>query len=186
MALPFLTLSRLSVLVTSLTILTGLALLAMKGCGESARDASRERVTIGGKTFNLELALDNAARFRGLSERTDIPADAGMLFVFPDAGVRVQEFVMRDCPNPIDIIYLDRGARVTAMYTMQPEPPRSEAEKVKGSPANDAYENRLKRYSSRYPAQFVIELRGGTIAGLSIKPGDKVNLDAAALKKRAR
>lgn len=170
------------------------AALAMKGCGEPTHDAGLARVTLGGKTFNLELALDNEHRFRGLSNRTDIPADGGMLFVFPDSQVRVQQFVMRDCPNPIDIVYLDRSSRVTATYTMEPEPPRTEAEKeLSTSPGqpdwtkiNEAYERRLKGYSSRYPAQFVIELRGGTLRDLKVKNGDKVEIDAADLKSRAK
>ena len=46
-----------------------------------------------------------------------------------------------------------------------------------------AYENRLKRYSSRFDAKFAIELKGGTLTGLSIKPGDQIDLDPALSDK---
>lgn len=152
------------------------------------------KVKLSGKPYVLELALTDEVRFRGLSDRSDIASGTGMLFVFPDSKVTVQRFVMRDCPNPIDIIYLDRAQRVTAMYTMSPEPPRSEAEKVNtvfpGGPewqkTNEAYERRLKPYPSRYPSQYVIELKGGSLKDLTLKEGDKVELPADDLKKWAK
>ncbi len=152
------------------------------------------KVKLSGKPFTLELALKDETRFRGLSDRGEIPAGTGMLFVFPDSKVTVQRFVMRDCPNPIDIIYLDRAQRVTATYTMAPEPPRTEAEKVNtvfaGGPewqkTNEEYERRLKPYPSRYPSQYVIELRGGALQELTLKEGDKVELPADDLKKWAK
>ncbi len=163
-----------------------------------------EKVTIAGRGFNLELAADDETRFRGLSNRAEIKGDGGMLFVFPSRGVHEQNFVMRDCPSTIDIIYLDTTGRITATYSMPPEAPRSEAEKVLTAPpgtphpttgwtqwpawthTNDAYENRLKKYSSRFPAQFVIELKGGTLQSLNLKPGQKIELDLDRLKKLAK
>jgi hypothetical protein len=48
-----------------------------------------EDVTLDGKTYKLELALDDATRFHGLSDRTEIAADGGMLAaaVVRDAGL---------------------------------------------------------------------------------------------------
>ncbi len=115
----------------------------------------RETVEIRGRRFRLEIADDNEKRIKGLSGRTEIAEDGGMLFVFP----RPQQaaFVMRDCLVDIDIIFLDTFGQVLSTYEMEVEDPRrpdeSEAE----------YEERLKKYHSRGPAQFVIELRGGTL-----------------------
>lgn len=159
---------------------------SLAGCDDRA-SADTAKVKIAGKNFFLELAMDNAKRFRGLSERTHIEPDGGMLFVFPDAAVTVQGFVMRDCPIGIDIIYLDGNGRVLTTYNMPPEPPRDPA-KGEGTPAdanNQAYNDRLKQYSSRYPSQLVIELAGGTIKTLGVKEGDLVELDLS-LKKKAR
>jgi uncharacterized membrane protein (UPF0127 family) len=153
-----------------------------------------ENVTIGGKSFRLELANADETRFHGLSGRTTIPEDGGMLFVFTARMVGRHGFLMRDCPVPIDIIYLDPSGRIVGMHKMVPEPPRSEAEKVltvtPGYPAwtasNQAYESRLKKYMSTYPAQFVIELKGNTLDSLKLKDGDKVILDLDRLKKAAQ
>lgn len=174
-----------------------LAAAALPGCDEKV---SREvvQLRLAGRVFHLELANTEQTRFRGLSERTHIEPDGGMLFVFPDNQVQVQGFVMRDCPVQIDIIYLDPLGKVTAMYEMMPEPPRTEAEKalsppVANAPAwaymNPAYESRLRRYSSLLPAQFVIELRGGVLKELQtagLKVGDVVPLDLLGLKRAAR
>lgn len=152
---------------------------------DAPADGTHAKVTVNGRVFNCELALDNDARFKGLSGRTDIPAEGGMLFVFPDYAVGVQDFVMRDCPVPIDIIYLDGSGRVQASYQMQVEPPRGPEEGKPGE-INMKYEQRLKRYSSRFPSQFVIELKGGTLPSLNLQTGQKVELDAGGLKKRAK
>jgi hypothetical protein len=152
---------------------------------------------LGGKRFGLELAQTPARRFRGLSERTQIAPDGGMLFVFPDALVSVQAFVMRDCPIPIDIVYLDPAGRVLATYAMTPEPPRTREEMENTPPfpgapdwarTNERYEGRLKRYSSRFPSQFVIELAGGTLKALptQLKVGDKVEAPWRDLVGKAR
>ena len=157
----------------------------LPGCDEQAsRDV--ERVSIGGTTFFLELSDNYAERLRGLSERTEIASDGGMLFVFPDNQVAVQNFVMRDCPIDIDIIYLDANARVVAMHQMKAEPPRGEGEGEVGTTNNTNYESRLKRYSSRFPSQFVIELKGGTLPTLDIEEGQEIKLDVKRLKGQAK
>jgi uncharacterized membrane protein (UPF0127 family) len=169
-------------------------LLGLRGCDETTA-GDTALVRIAGKPFHLELALDGKTRFEGLSGRTHIEPDGGKLFVFP----RPMEtgFVMRDCPIPIDVLYVDQTGRIVAMHEMQPEPPRTEEEKKLSPPdgfpnapqwqwTNDAYERRLKQYPSRYATQFVIELRGGTYRTLGVKEGDKVELDMDGLKRRAQ
>ncbi len=94
-----------------------------------------------------------------------------MIFVFPDADQR--DFVMRRCPIPIDILFLDPTGRIVQMYAMKPEPPQTT-------------EENLHRYSSDWPAQFAIELRGGTLAHLDLAAGQKVELPVDDLKSRAR
>jgi uncharacterized membrane protein (UPF0127 family) len=177
---------------TGLSALAAVGAIALVGLALSACDdrtrAGVEQLTINGKVFYLELADTPAKRFRGLSERTQIAPDGGMLFTFPDDQVVVQGFVMRDCPIPIDIIYLDPQGRVLTWYAMTPEPPRDPA-KGEGTPAdpnNIPYNLRLKQYSSRFPSQFVLELRGGTLEGLALKEGLKLNLDVDRLKRGAR
>jgi uncharacterized membrane protein (UPF0127 family) len=145
-----------------------------------------EKVVINGRTFHLEIAADDVTRFRGLSGRTEIAPDGGMLFIFPRPS-RL-EFVMRDCPVPIDIIFLDGSGRVVATHAMLPEPPRGDGERLNDprTGTNEAYERRLKKYPSRFDAQFVIELKGGTLETLKLKSADKIDLDVARLKKMAK
>lgn len=170
--------------------LIGLALACIAimtgGCGQQQSSAASnvESVKIDDEWFHLELALDPATRFKGLSDRTHIDEDGGMLFVFPRAAV--QAFVMRECPIPIDIIFLDPAGRIVAMHQMVPEDPRREDEPETDNPGADKYEQRLKRYSSKFAAQFVIELAGGTLDRLEIAEGDLIKLDTDALKARAK
>lgn len=162
-----------------------LTLVAVSGCDEQDDDPDYQRVRIDGRTYRLEIAADPDKRLKGLSGRTEIPEDGGMLFVFPKREVRVQGFVMRDCPVDIDIIFLDPSGRIVAMHEMKAEPPRGPDEGKPGE-INQNYENRLKRYPSRYPAQFAIEIKGGTIPKLNVEEGDRIDLPLDALKARAR
>ncbi len=159
-----------------------LAVLALSGCDDQA-NANVQSVKIGGKWFHLELALDDNVRVKGLGQRDHIETDGGMLFVFPAA--RETSFVMRDCPIPIDVIYLDGSGRIVAMHQMQPDPPRG-ADEGKPGEIVEKYEKRLKQYPSRFPTQLVIELKGGTLPGLNLKEGERIDLPIADLKKRAK
>lgn len=159
----------------------------LAGCGAAAVPPEKEglvRVTVSDDAgedhvFYLEPALDNDTRVLGLSHRTEIAEDGGMIFVFPSA--RVQAFVMRHCPIPIDIVYLDRSGRVVAEHAMLPEEPQGEGE------SDRDYELRLKRYPSRFSVPVVLEFAGGTNQRLGIEEGDVIQIDGfEELRKRAR
>ena len=136
-----------------------------------------ETIRINDQVFFLELAADNARRLRGLGGRELIEEDGGMLFVFPRP--RVLGFVMRDCLVPIDIAFLDQFGTVVATHEM-PVEPREPGE------SDQAYENRLTRYSSNAAAQFAIELRAGKLRELGIERGDTIELDTTRLQQMAR
>lgn len=128
-----------------------------------------QRVTLAGRAFELDLALTPEARAQGLMGRESIAEDGGMLFVFPDSEAR--QFWMKDCLVPIDLIYLSPSGRIVSMHQMQvPDP--------------GAW--RLKRYPSRWPAQYAIELKGGTLDELGLSPGERIDLPHESLKQRAR
>jgi len=154
-------------------------------CAESERtpglEVSRPEtvwIEIAGEPFELELALDPAAQYRGLSGRLSIARNGGMLFVNPVS--RPQAMVMRDCPIAIDVAFLDLGGRVVAIHEMQPEPPRRSDE------GSAAYEARLPAYQSGSPAGFAIETAGGRFSELGLQLGDRVVFDVASLLDRAR
>jgi len=162
---------------TALVVAFGLA------CREPARDvpaAAGETIflPIGGETFALELALDPATRQRGLGGRTGLSRNGGMFFAF--GSPRPLAMVMRDCPEPIDVAFLDGEGRVVALHAMRPEPPRRAGESVM------EYERRLPGYPSGAPAQFAVEVAGGRLAQLGVQVGTRLVFDAAALARRAR
>lgn len=131
------------------------------------------QAVIGGERFTLEVARDPAVQFRGLGGRTHIDPNGGMLFVFPVPHTTA--FVMRDCPIPIDVAFLDGEGRVIAIQQMQPEPPRGEDESI------ESYESRLRPYASGLPAFFAVETAGGRFRALGVKGGDKIEIDRSAL-----
>lgn len=172
-----------TLLQAALSLLLVSLLAILPGCDDKTA-AGVESVKLGSKWFHLEVSETQEKRFKGLSDRTEIAADGGMLFVF--ARAQPLQFVMRDCPIPIDIIFVDGSGRIVAMHEMKVEEPRRPDEPKTEDPAGDKYENRLVRYPSRFAAQFVIELKGGTLASLGLKEGDKLALDTDRLKAIAK
>ena len=148
----------------------------MPGCGEQSVpvDGGIERVALADRTFDLELAMSNESRRRGLGGRESLGPDAGMFFVFPDA--RMRRFWMYDCLIPIDIAFVGPNGYVTAVHTMPAEPPRAPDESLL------EYEARLPGYGSGYRAQFAIELAPGTFDALGIEVGDQLPIPRQRLK----
>ena len=109
-------------------------------------------MVIGGQTYHLEVAADEASRAHGLMERDAMPADHGMIFVFPDETPR--NFWMHHTRFPLDIIYADRVGRVVSVHTMRP------------------YDD--GNTPSEGPAQYAIELSAGKAA--AVKPGDTLTI----------
>jgi uncharacterized membrane protein (UPF0127 family) len=161
-----------------LKALVGLVLLAALLWAPMAlapREGSARTVSVGlaGESFELELATDPVVQFRGLSGRKHIDPNGGMLFAYPSP--RLLTFVMRDCPVPIDIAFLDSQGRVISVQHMTPEEPRRALEDP------NAYEARLHRYRSPLPAQYAIETAGGRLRELGLRGGDRVELDRDAI-----
>jgi uncharacterized protein len=157
-----------------LMMLGSALMLWISGCSKPAIVDGVMPVEIGGRTFNLEIVADDATRNLGLGGRKSLDDDKGMLFSFKDAKIR--QFVMRDCYIDIDIIFLDSAGRIIAMHHMPIEEPK------KANESQAVYENRLKRYSSRFNAKYAIELVGGMLENLDLEDGQHINLDTAYLE----
>jgi len=161
---------------------TALLVLLLTACdaGRGPDGPLMESVTIRDETFRLEVARDEPARTKGLMERESIPADGGMLFIFPDAQLRA--FWMANCLVDIDVIFLDPQGRITAMHRMKAGPARRPDE------SEVAYETRMRDsyYASVFPAQFAIELQAGTLDRLALDPAEKIPLDLPRLKALAQ
>ena len=150
-------------------------LLAGVGCSQpQAIVDGKMDINIAGKTFVCDVVADEASRTKGLGDRRSMSEQEGMIFSFPDS--RIRTFVMRDCYFDIDIIFLDSAGRIVAMHAMKVEEPRREDE------SQLQYELRLKKYPSRFNAQYVIELKGGMLETLDLEEGDQIKLDTEALQ----
>jgi len=119
-----------------------LALPCVAACGSSGSSGTRTvSVHVGGATVKAEVAADAKARERGLSGRTALAEDHGMLFVYPDRQVRT--FWMKGMRFPLDIIWVARG-KIVGVERNAPVPVGS-----------------VPLYSSGVPADHVLEVPAG-------------------------
>ncbi|MGQ0552090.1 MAG: DUF192 domain-containing protein [Planctomycetota bacterium] len=140
----------------------GCALLLAVSCLACSRESQRMQsagqpqdalLTVAGRSVHVELALTETQRNHGLKNRTELAEDAGMLFIFPDAGLR--RFWMQDTLIPLDIIFLDADGTVQNIERGEPyvEQPG---------------------YHSRRAARMVLELKAGWSDQAGLKPGDRI------------
>ncbi|MDG4868476.1 DUF192 domain-containing protein [Guyparkeria sp. 1SP6A2] len=112
---------------------------------------------IAGKTFHVELANDPASRRRGLMHRSELPANRGMLFTYPDEASR--SFWMKDVRFSLDLLFLDRHWRL--VHLVEHAPPCT---------GNDC-----PGYGRGVEAQYVLELPAGTAARLALENGARLD-----------
>lgn len=82
--------------------------------------AAKPVLEMKGARLNLEIANNDSTRALGLSKRTNLAWNNGMLFVFPSEEQRT--FWMIDCSFDLDIAYLDRNGIVQDEQTMVAQP----------------------------------------------------------------
>lgn len=109
-------------------------------------------VYIGEKLIRVEVADTLEERTEGLSGRTGLAADEGMLFIFPEDGLHA--FWMKDMLFPIDIVWLSNDRVVTDI-----------APSVSPStyPAS---------FSPTTPVRYALELPAGLVEEYAIEKGD--------------
>jgi len=163
-------------MVTRLILLASILCL-FQGC-ETPPTIKSMAVEIAGETYQLELAINLTDREHGLMNRTFLPDDGGMLFVFPDAQER--SFWMKNCFIDVDLMFLDSRGTVMAVHRMVVEVPKGDNEPPW------TYEARLKHYWSNGPSRFAIELSAGSLDHLQITVNDKISLDLPLLRRIAR
>jgi uncharacterized membrane protein (UPF0127 family) len=107
--------------------------------------------------IDAELATTPETRTRGLMERSSLPADQGMLFIFEVA--QPLSFWMFNTLIPLDIIFADTARRITSISASVPpcRPP-----------------SRCPTYTSPGLAQFVLEVNAGTVIKAGIDVGDEL------------
>jgi uncharacterized protein len=117
------------------------------------RDQLAIETTGGGQQFAVELAVTSEQRAQGLMYRQRMPADAGMLFLYPAA--RPVSMWMKNTLIPLDMLFIGDDGRILHIAERT----------IPGSTAT---------ISSMQPARAVLELNGGTAARLKIQVGDRV------------
>lgn len=97
------------VVAVLLAALWGATLLLARDCGgQPTRE--RQRIAVGETPLLVEVADEPAERAAGLSDRCDLAAGEGMLFLFPEDGAT--SFWMKQMRFAIDIVWINDGAIV--------------------------------------------------------------------------
>ena len=109
-----------------------------------------------GRVISLELARTPEERSQGLMFRASMPRDAGMLFLFEEAGP--QAFWMKNCHFPQDMVFLLADGTVTAL--LENVPP--------------CEKDPCPSYPAGAPADTVLELNAGVARAAGISVGKKL------------
>ena len=137
---------------TSIGLFAALALASSwPVCAAASPDAT---VKLHGHRIHVEIAADDASREHGLMNRISMPADHGMLFVFPDSQIRT--FWMKDTLIPLDMLFFDADRKLVTLLSDVPP--------CKADPC--------ATYSSTAPARYVLELNADAASKLGIREGD--------------
>ncbi len=116
-------------------------------------------VELGGKSFAVEIADTREKQALGLMFRDEMPADKGMLFIFPNEAPR--SFWMKNTRIPLDIMYFDKDLNMVSI-SADTQPCRV---------------SRCPSYPSIAPAMYVLELNAGTASELGVGPGDRLTIE---------
>ena len=103
--------------------------------------------------FDVELATTEQQQETGLMFRPTVPADSGMLFVWP--GVQVSNMWMRNTVAPLDMVFIDRDGTIHHI-------------------AEDTVPQSLAVIDSHGAVAATLELQAGITRKLDIRVGDKV------------
>jgi uncharacterized membrane protein (UPF0127 family) len=110
------------------------------------------QLSAGMHLVRAELAADYASRMRGLMFRASMPVNAGMLFIFEEAGP--QCMWMKNTLIPLSVAFLDDGGAIINVEDMQPQTEDS--------------------HCARKPARYALEMNKGWFAARGIKPGSRI------------
>jgi hypothetical protein len=135
----------------------GLALLCGAVLAGPAAAADRVAIEVNGHGIAAEVADTPAERDRGLMFRTALPADQGMLFVYPDDARHCMW--MRNTHVPLSVAFLDAQRRVINTDEMAP---RTEVS-----------------HCAAGPARYVLEMPAGWFARHGVGAGAQFQFQVA-------
>jgi uncharacterized membrane protein (UPF0127 family) len=112
---------------------------------------------------SVEIAENETERRQGLMNRTALPIDQGMLFVFPEEDER--SFWMKNTYIPLDIAFIDSRGEILNIEEAYPQPNTSD--------------DKLRRYRSDGEAMYVLELNASFSERYSVDSDDRIKLFTA-------
>ncbi|MBI2616899.1 DUF192 domain-containing protein [Candidatus Gottesmanbacteria bacterium] len=125
----------------------------------SPHDTKTIPVQVGSEVFTAWKADTDSLRMKGLSGKTSMPSNFGMLFLFPEANYHT--FWMKDMKFPLDFIWIRN--HIIVDLTQEVPPPV------------DKLETSLPTYSPREVVNAVLEVNAGFVGQHGIRIGDAVN-----------
>lgn len=135
-------------------------LVACAPSAMAAKDFAKKKVTLGTKTFVVEVAETPDQHERGLMFREKMGEDEGMLFVFKNEQTRF--FWMKNTLMDLSIGYFDKSLTLIDVKEMK---------SGKGVP-----ETALPSYASAQPAKYALEMNKGWFDKNKIKMGSRLKI----------
>ena len=118
---------------------------------------STEEIKVGEKTVKVEIADSFKEHEYGLMNRTSLPENSGMLFVFDDE--RTRYFWMKNTLIDLAIAYIDKDLVIVDIQEMKATKPT---------------DTNLPSYPSAKPAKYALEMNKGWFSKNKIKVGDRI------------
>jgi hypothetical protein len=117
-------------------------------------------MVLGNTKYNFEIAKTISQKNTGLSNRTTLCQNCGMIFVYSSESI--YPFWMKDTLIPLDMIWLDKTGKIVTYYHAIPQPyvPLTQ----------------LKIYQNTSPAKYILEINSYDFDKLKLKIGDTIKL----------
>ena len=115
------------------------------------------QISIDDSNLQLQIALTDNERKRGLMYREELPENHGMLFLFEHPGKR--SFWMRNTKIPLDLAYFDSQGTLVEIH------PDTSIEEIESKIQNDG-------------VLIAVEMNQGWFSYKNIQPGAKLDLKA--------
>lgn len=141
----------LGILVAAVIILFGVVVYAQA----VNRNSNTDILQINGRSFLLQVAKTEQQRELGLGNRASLPADQGMLFIFPQ--VQPECFWMKDMYFSLDMVWINANKQV--VY-------------IKHDVSPSTYPD---SFCPTQPVAYVIELNAGMTDNTGMRVGETLD-----------
>ncbi len=136
---------------------------ALKPISSSPVSRVPSTAVIDGRQFKVWLAVSASDQQKGLAVFNSLPADEGMLFIFPTSSY--YGFWMKDMKFPIDILWIENGVLAGIQNN---------------APVENVPDSRLSNYFPPEPINEVLEINAGLAQKYGFKIGDNVSVGLPA------